>query len=250
MKNLLIAPDGHRLPKLDVIRAIAITLMIVDHVLLIFLPDNSGTSILRATLTRSAEPLFIFVLATLTISRNQRMKLGRWFQIAMVSAITSAILSHELGYAMADILVSIALVSPFIPALIRLPRIWLYVSASLAIIPISFHRVAMDYSPALLIHQVLLTKVAFERDGRMLGPLCLSALVALMTGGVLVHWGVGISLVLLVIVIGHPLAALVVWTIATVNTESERAAIRWTRHSLAIYAVHLVILSSARSAFG
>ena len=250
MKNLLIAPDGRRLPKLDVIRAVAIILMIVDHALLIFLPDNSGTSILRATLTRSAEPLFIFVLATLTISRNRRMKLGRWFEIAMVSAITSAILSHELGYAMVDILVSIALVSPFIPALIRLPRIWLYVSASLAIIPISFHGVAMDYSPALLIHQVLLTKVAYERGGHLLGPISISTVIALLSGVVFIVSGAGVSSAWLVILIGHPLAILVIWTIATVNTESERAAIRWTRHSLAIYAVHLVILSSARSAFG
>ena len=248
MKNLLIAPDGRRLPKLDVIRAVAIILMIVDHALLIFLPDNSGTSILRATLTRSAEPLFVFVLATLTISRNQRMKLGRWFQIAMVSAITSAILSHELGYAMADILVSIALVSPFILVLVRLPGIWLYVSASLAIIPISFHGVAMDYSPALLIHQVLLTKVAYERGGHLLGPISISTVIALLSGVVFIVSGAGVSSAWLVILIGHPLAILVIWTIATVNT-SERAAIRWARHSLAIYAVHLVILSSARSAF-
>ena len=84
----------------------------------------------------------------------------------------------------------------------------------------------------------------------MLGPISISTVIALLSGVVFIVSGAGVSSAWLVILIGHPLAILVIWTIATVNTESERAAIRWARHSLAIYAVHLVILSSARSAFG
>jgi hypothetical protein len=230
------------------IRAIAIMLMIADHSLLIFLPNNSGTLIIRATLTRCAEPLFIFVLASLTVALGRRMKLGRWLQIAIVSATTSAILSHELGYAMADILVSIALVSPFTLVLVRLPRIWLYISVGLAVIPLSFQGLTMDYSPALIVHQVLLTKVAHEGDWRLLGPLGISALVALLTGGVLVQWGVGISPALFVILIGHPLAILIVCIVNVTGTTHCRIIIGLGRRPLTIYAVHLALLALGRAA--
>ena len=231
------------------IRAIAIMLMVVDHALLIFLPNSSGTLLIRTTLTRCAEPLFIFVLASLTITLGRPMKLGRWIQIAIVSAVTSAILSHELGYAMADILVSIALVSPFTLVLVRLPLIWLYISGCLAVIPLSFQGVTVDYSPALIVHQVLLTKVAHKRDGRLLWPLGISALVALLTGGVLLQWGVGVSPALLVILIGHPLAILVVWLVSAVRFTASRAAVLFGHRPLTIYATHLALLAIAHAAF-
>lgn len=231
------------------IRAIAIMLMVVDHSLLVFLPDSSVTLIIRTTLTRCAEPLFIFVLASLTIALGRRMKLERWIQIAIVSATTSAILSHELGYAMADILVSIALVSPFTLMLVRLPTIWLYFSSVLAVIPISIQGVTVDYSPALIVHQVLLTKVVHERDGQLLGPLGISALVALLAGGVFLQLGVGVSPALLVILIGHPLAVFVVWQVSAVRSTTSRTAVQLGRRPLTIYATHIALLAIAHAAF-
>ncbi|MEM7559521.1 MAG: heparan-alpha-glucosaminide N-acetyltransferase domain-containing protein, partial [Planctomycetota bacterium] len=210
MENLLITQQETRSPKLDVVRSIAITLMIVDHSLLILLPSSSCTLIARSTLTRCAEPLFIFVLATLAIVLKRPTRFGRWFQIVLLSVGTSAILSCHLGYAVMDVLVSIALISPFTLLLIRLPNLFLYVSAGLAVVPISFQGIAMDYSPALLIHQVLLTKVAHQKGGQVLGPLAISSLVAFLTGAALSYWGVGLSPTLLVILIGQPLAILVV----------------------------------------
>ncbi len=177
------------------------------------------------------------------------MKLGRWIQIAIVSAVTSAILSHELGYAMADILVSIALVSPFTLVLVRLPLIWLYISGCLAVIPLSFQGVTIDYSPVLIVHQVLLTKVAHKRDGRLLGPLGISAFLALLTGGVLLESGVGVSPAWLVILIGHPLAILVVKLVSAVRFTASRTAVLLGRCPLTIYATHLALLAIVHAAF-
>ena len=222
--------------------------MIVDHSLLILLPTSPVTLIVRTTLTRCAEPLFIFVLATLAIALKRSTRFGRWFQIVLLSVGTSIILSCHLGYAMMDVLVSIALVSPFTLLLIRLPTVFLYVSAGLAMVPISFQGIAMDYSPALLIHQVLLTKVAHQKGGHVLGPLGISCLVALLTAGALSHWGVGLSPTLLVILIGHPLAILVIGLVHVSKRTPDMIVVRLGQQPLTIYAAHLALLTVAHAA--
>ena len=94
-----VRPIYGRLAWLDELRLLAILVMVLDHTLLFFGQEIPGANVVRLTLTRCAEPLFVVVLTFLTIYLGRPMKASRWLQIALVSVATSAILSHHLGYA-------------------------------------------------------------------------------------------------------------------------------------------------------
>ena len=252
LSNRLFERIGDRYPRLDLIRSIAIILMVVDHGLLFFLPNSPETFIVRATLTRCAEPLFIFVIASLAISLGRPAKIRRWIQIVLVSIVTSMILSNRLGYAMADVLVSIAVVVPLIPMLTRLSArtraVVVYVSAGLALVPLSFVGFAIDYSPSLLVHQILLTIAA--HDGKLrFETMVISALLSLLIAGLLFQMGVSVSPSLLIVLVGHPLAIAVVSVVGSTHTINHSWAMRMGRQPLTIYGAHLVLLTLAHAAF-
>ncbi len=62
------------------------------------------------------------------------------------------------------------------------------------------------------------------------------------------QWGVGISPALLVILIGHPLAVLIVCIVNVTGTTPCRIIIALGRRPLTIYAVHLALLALGRAA--
>ena len=221
--------------------------MVVDHGLLFFLPNSSGTFIVRATLTRCAEPLFIFVIASLAIWLGRPVKIRRWIQIVVVSIVTSMVLSNRLGYAMADVLVSIAVVVPLIPLLTRLSAhtraAVLFVSVGLAMVPLSFVGFAIDYSPALLVHQVLLTIAA--HDGKLrFETMAISALLALLIAGALFKMGASVSPSLLIVLVGHPLAITVVSVVGFMHTINHSWAMRMGRRPLTVYPSHLSLFAA------
>ena len=73
-------PIYGRLAWLDELRVVAIAMMVLDHALFFFVPGETWAAAIRMTLTRCAQPLFIFVLAYLTIYLNHPMRPRRWLR--------------------------------------------------------------------------------------------------------------------------------------------------------------------------
>ncbi|MEZ5326989.1 MAG: hypothetical protein R3F19_18215 [Verrucomicrobiales bacterium] len=132
-------PIYGRLAWLDEVRLIAILMMILDHALFFFASEEVWAATIRMTLTRCAEPLFVFVFTYLAIYLGHSMRPKRWFRVAMVSVSTSWALSQFLGNPIADILASIAVVALLLPLLLKMRRSLsltiLYVTAALAVLP-------------------------------------------------------------------------------------------------------------------
>ena len=63
-----------------IVGLVAILMMILDHALFFFSSDEAWAATIRLTLTRCAEPLFVFVFTYLTIYLEHSMRLTRWFQ--------------------------------------------------------------------------------------------------------------------------------------------------------------------------
>ena len=224
---------------------IAILLMILDHALLFFVPDGVWPGVIRLTLTRCAEPLFVFVFAYLTIYLRRPMKWSRWGQVAVVSVMTSTILSSFLGYAVADVLVSIAVVAPFLPLLLKLPgpiaTAFLYATAVLAVLPIEFAGIAFDYSPLLIAHQVLLTRLHCEAgfaSAAKHGGLSLA--LSVLATGVASSLGVSRSPGVFVFLFGHPLAALIIRVVQNRSEHRSTPLGRFAKRPLTVYATHLL----------
>lgn len=237
-----------RLAWIDGLRFVAIAMMILDHALLFLVPDKVWSGAIRLTLTRCAEPLFVFVFTYLMIYLRRSMKLSRWCEVVAISVITSSVLSHSLGYPLLDVLASIAVAAPVLPLLLRLPPVMsvlaLHLSATLSVLPVQIAGIAFDYSPALIIHQMLLTRLHSEtglgvavRQGAI--SICLLALATVASASV----GLSPSTSIFVVLFGHPVAALV---IRRFQWQSECASTPWSRLSkrpLTLYAVHLLVLA-------
>ncbi|MDB2348108.1 TraX family protein [Verrucomicrobiales bacterium] len=243
-----VRPIYGRLAWLDELRLLAILVMVLDHTLLFFGQEIPGANVVRLTLTRCAEPLFVVVLTFLTIYLGRPMKASRWLQIALVSVATSAILSHHLGYAVADILVSIALAALALPSLLELPQRWivtlLYATAALSCVPIEVAGMGFDYSPVLLIYQILLTLLLSRRG---MASACthgaLSGLVLVFASFGISRLGVAANASLIVVMCGHPLAALVVHAIRRQEQHCSTPLTRMAKRPLTLYAVHLCVFA-------
>ena len=72
-------PIYGRLAWLDEVRLIAIFMMILDHALFFFASEEVWAATIRMTLTRCAEPLFVFVFTYLAIYLGHSMRPKRWF---------------------------------------------------------------------------------------------------------------------------------------------------------------------------
>ena len=230
-----------RLRWLDDLRAIAIAVMVVDHALLFFFPDDSSAGLIRCTLTRCAEPLFVFVLTSVAMHKGRRVRRSRWIQIVMVSWATSAVISLRLGYVVADVLASIALAAPLLPAILTFPKrlclVAVYVAAVLAVTPAALCGVAFDYSPALVIYQMLLTRLVHGKGAAT--HAVASGGVAVGTALALMEFGLPLPPAILVILMGHPLAAGMILLIRAGSSRRGRSTPGWAAHPLKIYAIHL-----------
>ena len=233
-----------RLAGLVELRLIAILVMVFDHALLFLSPDSALQGVIRLTLTRCAEPLFVFVFAYLTIYLKRSMKVSRWVQIVIVSAITSTALSRFLGYAVADVLVSIAIVAPVLPWIFSLPRraglVVLYASAALAAVPLGVGGVAFDYSPLLILHQVILTQIHADRGLRSAAKHGLFCLALLMVATGVVSLGATPSASIMVVLVGHPVAALVIALVQGKPTSWSTPLTRIAKRPLTLYVLHLL----------
>jgi hypothetical protein len=236
-----------RLDWLDELRLIAILVMILDHALLFLAPEGAWPGVIRLTITRCAEPLFVFVLAYLTIYLRRPMKVSRWCKVAVASVITSTTLTHVLGYAVADILVSIAVVVPALPLILRLPRrvcvVVLHASAILAALPITVVGISFDYSPLLIVHQVVLTRLHSEGGLKLAGKHGLVSLGLLVTASVLVSLVATPSASVFVVFFGHPIAALIISLVQRQENYQSTPLTRIARRPLTVYTWHLVGLA-------
>ncbi len=219
--------------------------MVLDHALLFTTPESNWASTIRCTATRCAEPLFVFTLTALVLVRDRPVRIKRLLQLAAVAIASSTILSKQLGYPLADILVSLIVVAPLIRSLTKLPagiQLWLvYPTACLAMIPVSVASVAVDYSPFLIAHQILVTGLLLSGTAAWV-PLAGSALVSLATVALMVKLGVEPSSSVLIVVIGHPLAVLMVRFLQGLHIPDRwiSAVAAWP---LSIYLGHLTLLA-------
>ena len=233
-----------RLAWLDELRLIAIVVMVVDHALLFFARDGSWPGVVRLTLTRCAEPLFVFVIAYLALYLKRSIRVSRWIQIVVVSTITSTALSRCLGYAVADVLASIAIVAPLLPWIFSLHRraglVLLYSSAALAALPLGLGGLVFDYSPFLILHQVILTQIHTERGLRSAALHGLVSLAILIIATGVVSLGVPPSASIVVTLLGHPIAALIIAIVQGKPTHWSTPLSRVAKRPLTLYALHLL----------
>lgn len=241
-------PVYGRLSWLDELRFVAIALMVVDHALLFFAPADPIAGLVRCTLTRCAEPLFVFVLTTVTIFLRRPVRPSRWFQIAAISLATSGLLSVHLGYPVADVLVSLSIAVLTLPFLLRVGgrvlTVSLYGAAALCMVPVSLWSVTFDYSPILIVYQMLLTRLLYEKsatNAAMHG--LLSGFVALLSGCLLVGLGAESTGSVLTICFGHPVAVLLIVAVRGAGNHRVLRAAAVARSPLAIYACHLAVFA-------
>jgi len=243
-----VRPIYGRLAWLDELRLLAILVMVLDHTLLFFGQDFPGSGIIRLTLTRCAEPLFVFVLTYLAIYLRRPIRPFRWCQITVVSIGTSVALSNHLGYAVADVLVSIALAAVALPTLLKLSQkevvMLLYISGALACMPLQVAGIGFDYSPILLINQILLT-ITLSRRGMTNAAVhgALSGLTLLLTSLALGRLGVAVNASMIVVMFGHPLAALVVHAMRHQELHCSTPLTRLAQRPLTLYATHVCLLA-------
>ncbi|MFT5471180.1 MAG: hypothetical protein ACI8UO_006313 [Verrucomicrobiales bacterium] len=238
-----------RLAWLDELRFVAIALMIVDHGCLFFAPTNTIAEVLRCTLTRCAEPLFVFVLTSAAVFLRRALRPSRLLQIFGLSLATSWLFSVHLGYAVADVLVSLSVVIVALPLLTKMCDHLLigvlYVTAALCVVPVSLGSVAFDYSPMLLVYQVLLTRLLLEKSGRVAGRHgVLSGCVVLLAAWWVYRSGGEITGSTYTICFGHPLAALVIFSIRGADDHRATLATFVARYPLTIYACHLAVFAT------
>ena len=243
-----VRPIYGRLAWLDELRLLAILVMVLDHTLLFFGQDIPGASTVRLTLTRCAEPLFVIVLTFLTIYLGRPMKVSRWSQIAAVSLATSAVLSNHLGHPIADILASIALASLVLPSLIQLSQRWIitliYGTATVACVPVTVAGVAFDYSPMLLVYQIVLT-VLLSREGMRMAVThgAISGFLLVFISVALSRLGVAVNASFIVVLFGHPIAAVILHAIRRQELHCSTPLTRLARRPLTLYAVHLCVFA-------
>ena len=203
---------------------------------------------MRLTLTRCAEPLFVLVLTFITIYLGRAMRPFRWLQIVAVSIVTSAALSHHLGNPIADILTSIALAALVLPMLVKLCdsiALWvIYLSSGLACLPVEVAGVGFDYSPVLLVYQIMLA-VLLARHGmaRALGHGVVSGLIVVASSFGFSRLGVEVNTSLIVVIFGHPLAAIIVHALRRQEECYSTPLTRLAQRPLTLYAAHMCLFA-------
>ena len=224
--------------------------MIIDHGLL-FLGENCIASrLVRATVTRCAEPLFVFVFATLAMRHKRRVRLTRWLQLVGLSVVTSILLSRQVGYAMVDILACLAVATPAVKFAMTANRRQLlfatYTLAVLAAVPVTLVGVAFDYSPFLVAYQIVLvriTKAITIKTGTAHGVA--SGVVVIATALLLTRLQMDTLPTVLVVGFGHPLALAVIHFVKAGWFTVPEKVLSIARRPLTVYGSHLVILALA-----
>ncbi len=224
--------------------------MMLDHGLLFLGEGCLATSLLRATLTRCAEPLFVFVFATLAMRHKRRVRLMRWPQLLGLSVLTSILISRQVGYAMVDILASLAVATPAVKFVVTANRRRLlfatYALAVLAAFPVTLGGIVFDYSPFLVAYQVLLvriTKATRIKAGTAHGVA--SGVVVIVTALLLTQLQIDALSTVLVVAFGHPLAVTVIRLVKAGRFAVPEKVLSIARWPLTMYGSHLVILALA-----
>ena len=241
-------PVYGRLVWLDQVRIFAIAVMILDHALLFFASQQTWAAVIRLTVTRCAEPLFLFVFSYLISHLGRAMRPQRWLQLICVSMVTSWALSNFLGSAIADVLASIAVVAPLLPLLLKIPRtlcLWgIYFTAALAALPVSFCGVVFDYSPLLIAYQVLLVRLHCEGEvSCVLKHGSLSGLLLVASAAAMASFGAPLSTEVFVVLFGHPLAAVVIRLFSSREDYYSTPLTRVASKPLTIYASHVLLFA-------
>ena len=161
---------------------------------------------------------------------------------------TSWTLSQFLGSPTADILASIAVVALLLPLLLKITRVWcmvaLYGTAALAALPISIASVAFDYSPVLIVYQVLLVRLHCE-DGHACfvrhGAFSAVFLVAATTW--CAAFGITPSTSVFAVLFGHPLAAVLIKAFMDKEVHHSTTLTKIASKPLTVYAIHLLVFA-------
>jgi len=165
-----------------------------------------------------------------------------------VSIATSAALSNYLGTPVADILTSIALAALALPMLVKLSHtlsLWvLYLSAGLACLPINVAGIGFDYSPILLVYQIMLA-VSLARHGMARAGThgVLSGLIVVVASFGFQQLGVAVNASLVVVVFGHPLAAMTVHALRRQEHHCSTPLTRLAQRPLTLYAAHVCLFA-------
>lgn len=235
--------SGSRIAWIDNAKIIAGILMILDHALLFFGHEGSW---IRYTITRCAEPLYVFCFAYLVSVKGRGLSPKRWRQLAMAAVIETAIHSHREGILYLGILANLTCFGWLVGALRRMSALWLTAltgaTSALAVISLNgpFHYI--DYGPFLIASQFGLAVLAARKANSVAITLAASWLAALIASGVVlrIEWQPASSI--WTILVGHLIAASILGC-------SSRMRIRWhllrstiVGNPLKFYLGHLLFL--------
>ncbi|MEZ5326880.1 MAG: TraX family protein [Verrucomicrobiales bacterium] len=231
-----------RIAWIDSAKSIAMVVMVIDHALL-YLGDQSHW--MRATITRVAEPLFVLALFHVLVSRRRGLARRRWLQIAIASAIETALHSYRAGEFFFGILFSVAIVAPIVQRIANSnfmhQQCLVFGATVLAVVeigPSSFH---IDYGPSLLVGQICIAS-QLTINQRCLNLVSISIGATFATACILCAGGMPVSPNLGTLLIGQPVAIAFLWGLR-LSHSSGRDRRGWIgRHPLTFYLGHLGLL--------
>ena len=235
-----------RIRWIDDIKIIAGLLMVLDHSLLYFEQETSWP---RQSVTRAVEPLYVFAFAYLLSSKRPRsLLLNRWWQLALAAFAETLLFSTREDQLHFGILASLAIVWPFAHWFARVSNSWLVcftlVLGTLTLFPPSFQHVTIDYDPWLVLLQVSLA-IAFQRKLPRINFIVIGIWLShIAILGILASHGVTTHANVWTILVGHPLAVLLL--IATACQSSWRWPQRLrliVTYPLTFYLGHLALLA-------
>ncbi len=149
--------------RLDVLRGLAVVLMVVDHVagMVLALGGGVGLMWLRVSVTRLSLPLFMLVAGVLWCRRARGLTWRRWFELVAVGAVVSTLLPFA-GLPAPDLLLVLALVAPLARFVLRWPVEAAVVGVVQAVnLPVAWEA----YQPGYVVLWLALGVLVAERGG-------------------------------------------------------------------------------------
>ncbi len=218
--------------------------MVLDHSILYFGEEDS---VIRMTITRAVEPLYVFVFGYLAGLRNSSLPIRRWLELWAAAIAETVLHSMREGHLHTGILMGLALVWPLVIVLKRAPETALitlsFALSCISLIEIPLGPLGVDYGPALVVSQITMA-IVVQRSKRSAILLMTSLwLCHCLTAGILHAANFPLGSATSTLLIGHPIAIGIVVLVQKSLPETPKLMHRITTQPLMFYVGHLTILT-------